>query len=226
MTERLMVLSPHADDAELGCGGYIAKVIAEGGEVLVALATVGAIHFLHSDKTVDVEERLDEFHASMKVLGVQQTKVLTHGLDSRLNTYPQGTMVGALDQIQNEFKPTQILIPLPSAHQDHRYCWEVGVAATRPSPAKHQPRMIAAYEYPLSSWGDGSSANSFNGGVYVNIEDHWKTKIKALSKYKSQMRDDRSLISEMGVESLARLRGIEAGYTMAELFHALRIRLD
>lgn len=219
----VMVFSPHADDAEIGCGGYIAKTIAEGGNVIVVLATVGDVKFLHLNKEVSSNTRLAEFHASMQALGVSQTHTLTHGLDSRLNTFPMGDMVAMLDSIQEECKPDEVLIPLPSAHQDHQYCWDVGVAATRPSKAKHAPSVVAAYEYPLTFWGAGSGAASFRGGIYINVTDHWESKINALLEYGTQMRDGISLIGLEGVEALARLRGVECGFEKAELLHALRI---
>ncbi|HLW59410.1 MAG TPA: PIG-L deacetylase family protein [bacterium] len=39
--QRLLVLAPHADDETFGCGGLMAKVKAEGGEVYVIVASVG-----------------------------------------------------------------------------------------------------------------------------------------------------------------------------------------
>lgn len=219
----VLVFSPHADDAEIGVGGYIAKTVAEGGTVIVVLATVGSIKFLHLNRTVEPDERLEEFHESMKVLGVQHTHVLTRGYDSLLNTVSMGQMVAELDHLQDQYQPDEVLIPLPSAHQDHQYCWDVGVAATRPSPAKHSPTVIAAYEYPLTFWGSGSQASSFRGGIYVDVTQYWDKKVDALKKYKSQMRDDLSLISLNGVSALAQLRGVEAGFQKAELLHALRI---
>ena len=33
MTKKILVISPHTDDGELGCGGSIAKFIEEGNEV-------------------------------------------------------------------------------------------------------------------------------------------------------------------------------------------------
>jgi LmbE family N-acetylglucosaminyl deacetylase len=130
-----------------------------------------------------------------------------------------------LDDIIDQFKPTEVLIPLPSSHQDHRYTWEVGIAATRPSAAKHQPTLIAAYEYPSTNWGDGSEANAGKGGLYANVTDYWDRKVEALSKYETQMRGEHHLYSIAGVTALGNLRGLEAGFGKAELFHVLRIRL-
>ena len=36
MFERILVISPHTDDGELGCGGSIAKFVDEGKEVFYA----------------------------------------------------------------------------------------------------------------------------------------------------------------------------------------------
>lgn len=222
--KRVMVLSPHADDAEIGCGGYMARTIAEGGQVLVSVATVSPVHFLHLGRSVSAEERIEELRASMGVLGAS-FQVLTQGRDGCMAQYSQGEMVKLLDDSMEEFKPDVVLIPLPSSHQDHRYCWEVGIATCRPSPSKHQPCMIAAYEYPSTSWGDGAEANAGRGGIYMDVSAYWDTKVASLMKYETQMRAKGHLFSIDGCEALARLRGLEAGFQYAELFHALRIRL-
>lgn len=224
MAKKIMVFAPHADDTELGIGGYVAREVSRGAEVVVVVATVGPINFLHLGRVVSTQERLDELHKAMSVLGVSKVHVLVEDYDSRLHLYPQGDMVAALDALQAAFQPDEVLIPLPSAHQDHRYCWEVGVAATRPSPSKDFLRLVAAYEYPLSSWGEGSHANSFQGGLYLDVTEYMDTKLKALSQYSTQMRGGNALISEDAARALCRLRGIESGFEYAELLHILRMR--
>ena len=39
--ERALVVTPHPDDAEIGCGGTVAGWIAEGTEVYYVLCTNG-----------------------------------------------------------------------------------------------------------------------------------------------------------------------------------------
>lgn len=223
-SKKLMVISPHADDAEIGCGGYIARVVDEGGQVMVVLMTVSTIFFRHRGR-VTLRERLTEFHAAMDMLGVKERRVLSEELDGKMYTSPQAEFVRHLDDLQDDFKPDTVLIPLPSSHQDHRYSWEVGVASTRPSAAKHRPNVIAAYEYPASGWGDGSEADAGKGGIYADISSYWDKKQAALECYETQMRGDHHLFSVCGIDTLARMRGLEAGFERAELFHALRIRL-
>jgi LmbE family N-acetylglucosaminyl deacetylase len=219
--KRVLVVSPHADDAEISCGGTIARVIAEGGEVCVALMTAGSVKFRHSGD-VPTSERIQEFNASMESLGVQYSRVLSFDLDGKMYTAPQSNFVSQLDDFIDSFKPDTILVPLPSSHQDHRYAWEVCLAATRPNISKHQPQLIAAYEYPLSCWYNGGF-EAGKGGMYVDVSKYWDKKIEALKQYKTQMRGDQSLISIRSVESLATQRGLESGVDKAELMHVLRL---
>ncbi|WER48987.1 PIG-L family deacetylase [Cupriavidus sp. WKF15] len=223
--KRVFVLSPHADDAELGVGGYLARVIDAGGEVMVALGTVGASTSICLRREIGKEERLSESRESMAVLGVQSVEVLTEGLDGALSSYPAVEMIGRLDRLQNMFEPDEVLIPLPSSHQDHRYCWEVGIASTRPNHTKHVPRLVAAYEYPATFWGEGALHKGFGGGLYIDITQTWTRKLDALRRHQSQMLEDPGrLIGIEGATALAQLRGVEAGFAKAELLHVLRQR--
>lgn len=220
---KLLVFTPHCDDETISCGGYIARTIAEGGEVLVVIASVSEIDFLHKG-LVSIKNRLDELEHALEKLGGCKYKVLTKGFESKLHQYPMGDLVASMDRVQNDFCPDEVLIPLPSCHQDHVYMYTACVAATRPTLYKHQPKFIAAYEYPLTNWGEGAEANSFKGGMYVDVTEYWPQKVDALNCYESQMRGDKDLISTYGCEALARMRGLEIGVDYAELFHIMRYR--
>ena len=103
--QRLLVISPHADDETYGCAGTMARVKALGGEVYVVLASVAdLIHYGtereravtrdttsgvpvgrppagsaprgSSTKLVTQRTRLDEFESVMKLLGVADWDVL------------------------------------------------------------------------------------------------------------------------------------------------------
>lgn len=67
--------------------------------------------------------------------------------------------------------------------------------------------------------------NAGKGGVYVDVSLYWQKKVQALEQYETQMRGSHHLFSIKGIDTLAQMRGLEAGYERAELFHALRIRL-
>ena len=154
---------------------------------------------------------------------MEHCEILIPGWEAKLNMVPMCDFVTILDKRIEEFQPTHVLLPLPSSHPDHQYCWEVGVAATRPNIDKYQPIMIGAYGYPMTCWGNGSMVSSFYGGMYVDITSYWTQKVRALNCYVSQMRKGRSLVGLEACEAMANLRGIECGVQKAELIHILRI---
>lgn len=223
-SKRVLALSPHADDVELGVGAYLANVVSEGGLVLVVLATAGAEPKGNSRGANSAELRKGEFQRAMVVLGVQQTCVLSEGFDGRLQAFPMDEMVGMLDGLRDEFQPDEILLPLPSSHQDHSYCWEAGIAMTRPTASKRQPSLVAGYEYPMTGWGAGAEFSAFKGGLYINVEATWERKLAALREHRSQVREADHLISLEGVTALGRMRGLESGFKYAELLHVVRQR--
>jgi LmbE family N-acetylglucosaminyl deacetylase len=219
---RLLVVSPHADDAELGCGGYMAWVHRTGGQVLNVVVAVGDVFFAHLGRTVSYAERISELDASMQVLGAERFICFAEH-DSRLDTVPLVDIVLRLEHQIRTFEPTEILIPLPSSHQDHEASYRACLAACRPSARTATVQLIAAYEYPATSWGAGSAADAGKGGLYVEIgESGLEAKLKALRCYRSQIRAEAHCWSLTAATVMARMRGIEAGLHHAELFHVMR----
>ena len=68
----IVVVSPHPDDAEIGCGGIIAKLAQQG-------LSIGLIDLTDGEPTpftVSRQERLDEATQSAKTLGLKVREVL------------------------------------------------------------------------------------------------------------------------------------------------------
>ena len=55
--ERALVVTPHADDAEIGCGGTVAGWIAEGSKVFYVLCTNGDKGTSDPDMTSETPRR-------------------------------------------------------------------------------------------------------------------------------------------------------------------------
>jgi LmbE family N-acetylglucosaminyl deacetylase len=217
-----MVVSPHADDAELGCGGYMHQVTKAGGVVVNVVVAVGDMHFAHLGRTVSSQERQDELNASMTRLGCRWQLIFSD-LDGRLDTVPLAHLVSHLDALIGAFRPHEVLIPLPSSHQDHEVVYRACIAACRPSRIAGQVHLIAAYEYPATSWGAGSAADAGQGGMYAEIGDgDLEAKLEALRCHHSQIRNGGHCWSLEAAQAMAAMRGIEAGVRYAELFHVMR----
>jgi LmbE family N-acetylglucosaminyl deacetylase len=199
------------------------RVTEAGGEVMNVVVALGDVHFAHLGRTVTAEERMSECHDSMSVLGVQHCKGLFWAHDRKLDTLPLVEIIGELDKVQRDFRPTEILIPLPSSHQDHEITYRACLAATRPSAFNDTLQLIAAYEYPATVWGPGSGADAGKGGMYVELpETSLKAKTDALNCYRTQMREGQHCFSVDASVAQARMRGLECGLEYAELFHVMR----
>lgn len=217
--KKVLIVAPHADDAELGCGGLIARLVASGVLVKVVVMT------MYTDANKDTDPRYLELSKSMSVLGVSDYHVLTTGTDGSLHLIAQNKIISLLDSLQEEYKPNTVIIPMASSHQDHKYTWEVCLASCRPKDVPYAPKLVIAYEYPLTFWGDCDVSLAYRGGLYVDISDVLVTKLAALSCYGSQMKEGRSLISTGATTALATMRGYESSTQYAELYHLLRMRV-
>lgn len=219
--ERTLVISPHADDDVIGCGGLLKKVLKNGGEAHVAVVAIGDIEFYHLGRVVTKEERKAEMQKSLDYLGVTSYYTLFDGYEALMDTIPIKNVITALDALIGKIKPSAVLLPYPSFHQDHKVVYNAGFAALRPSPRNNKfLRLIAGYEYPLVTW---TNENFGNGNLYIDIADELEDKIEALKCHKSQMREGRHLISPKTIRLWARRRGLEASINYAEMFYILRI---
>jgi LmbE family N-acetylglucosaminyl deacetylase len=215
----ILVVAPHADDEVLGCGGLIAKRVAQGQEVQVVVCGLGGLRQRGLAQMPTIAERRDEFEAAGKVLGVAGTSVLFAGQDMRLDTLPRLTLVSALDAVLDLRPYTEIYLPAPSVNHDHRVVYEAMLSALRPTVARPALLRIAAYEYAMSGW---PHATSDGGNYYVSITETLAAKLKALECYPSQIRPYPHPCSRGAVVALAHYRGLESGMIAAEMFYILR----
>jgi LmbE family N-acetylglucosaminyl deacetylase len=65
--QRVLVMSPHTDDAELGCGGTIARWIDEGAELFTAAFSTAELSLPPGSKAYRLK---DECHKALDELGV------------------------------------------------------------------------------------------------------------------------------------------------------------
>jgi LmbE family N-acetylglucosaminyl deacetylase len=206
----ILVLAPHADDEAFGCGGMIAKSVAQGHSVSVVIAAMGY---------GDTYTRKHELSESARVLGIEEPRVLDNSHESFLDTVPQHELVGKIDSILSDGYD-HVYIPYAHHHQDHRALFDACFSALRIT-GKHDPSLIAMYENVFHGW---TTFSSWNGKMYVDITHFIKQKTGAVSCYTSQIkwRSDRSPVSVDAVRSLARERGMECGREYAEMYYILR----
>ena len=227
---RLLVISPHADDETLGCGGTLARAIKCGAEVGVMLVSVANLkHYSDGFQEVTGRRRAEEFKNAMNCLGVQRTEILfedehTH---MRLDMLSRRDLVRKIERESNlavdVFKPDILLFPAISYNQDHEALFKAVYSVCRPHLPSDKPFVNAVFTYdqPQLSW----NYAPFHPNVYVDITETLPLKLAAYRCHASQVRPEPHHASIENVERLARLRGSEVCVAAAEAFECHRLLL-
>lgn len=226
---RWLIISPHADDAELGCGGSIARAIEAGVEVHIAVVVLKGETHLRGQRYISALQRHQELAAAMETAGAHYSVLnfVEEGEHFDLASSSQSVCISQLDKLIDDLQPDLLMMPVPSFHQEHQWVYNCCIAATRPTKPLRSLRLIAAYEYPPAGWGSSSSWDSSRGAVYINISHHLSAKIAMLEQHQSQMSAaENALISVDGVKRLASFRGVEAGFDYAEMLYLMRGWID
>ena len=229
--QRLLVIAPHADDETIGCGGLIAKVKDQGGEVFVQVATVSDLeHYDGRDGVTYAHTRTEELAEAMRVLEVDDHEIIFDDTKwhLRLDAMPRRELVAALEKGSrlsiDRLKPTMIALPGPSFNQDHVAVYEAGITACRPHLAALKPfqRFVLVADSPQLAW----SPEPFQPNLYVDITGAYlDRKLEAFSKHESQQRPAPSMGGIDALRILALHRGHEISVGAAEAYRALRLVL-
>jgi len=205
MFSRVLILAPHTDDGELGCGGTIARFVEDGKEVYYAAFSVAekSVPEGFPRNILEIEVR-----KAMKILGVSESNLLIYKYEVRTFSYHRQEILEDIISLRKELQPDLVFIPSPNdLHQDHKVIAEEGIRAFKKS-------TILGYEMPWNNI-------SFNTMSFIPLEERYiKKKIDALQCYETQRY--RSYLNEDFIRSLARTRGTQIEVEYAEAFEVIR----
>ncbi len=218
----VLVIAAHPDDEALGCGGAIARHVAEGDRVSVVILAEGVTS---RAPTRDVERdgnKLQTVAAAARracaILGVQD--VTLHAFpDNRMDTLPLLDVVKVVEGHIDRLRPDIVYTHHGGdVNVDHRVAYQAVVTACRPQPG-HPVKFLLAFETPSSTeWQPASCGASFEPCWFVDIGATLQAKLDALSAYDSELRDWPHPRSIRAIEHLARWRGATVGRGAAEAF--------
>lgn len=185
----ILVIQPHADDAEIGVGGTLARVIADGARV--DYVTVADDRVGSRDRSIYPEQlaelRIKEQDAAMEVLGINSNRWLGWR-DSEV--LPTHTLRGQFIRAIRELKPDAVMTIDPwlpyEAHPDHRY---TGMIAAEAAFLAAQPYVnpehlrdgLEPHEVTAVAFMGTSKPN-----VFISIDNTIETKLTAVRCHKSQ----------------------------------------
>lgn len=203
---RILVLAPHTDDGELGCGGSIAKFCNEEKEVYYA-AFSPCIQSL--PKGLPADTLINECKKATTELGIPVANILFFDFDVRKFSEKRQAILEELVKLKLSIQPDLVLLPSSTdIHQDHKVLYEEGVRAFKHS-------SILGYELPWNQ-------TSFSSDTFVRLtKNELDKKVNALSEYKSQAQ--RNYMQADFIYSLAKVRGVQAGSEWAEAFETIKL---
>jgi len=202
---KVLVLAPHTDDGEFGCGASINKFIDMGKDVYY-------VAFSTAEKSVpkgfpkNILE--DEVKKATKILGIKKSNLIIYKYEVRKLNYVRQEILEELIKIKTDINPDLVFLPsLNDLHQDHKTVSVEGLRAFK-------QKSILGYELPWNNI-------VFNTQSFIKInEKHLQKKIDALKAYKSQA--SRSYATEEFLRSLAITRGVQINTKFAESFEVIR----
>ena len=204
--QKILILAPHTDDGEIGCGGSMAKFIEEGKDVFyVAFSTArrSSVQNGFPENILEIEVK-----EATKVLGIKKSNLILY--DFKVRKFPESRqeILEKMVILKKDINPDLIFVPsLNDIHQDHQVIAREGLRAFK-------RQSILGYEEPWNNI-------IFESRSFIQLEKrHMEKKIKALNCYQSQKR--RNYLTEEAIWGIAKLRGtqLEGGY--AEAFEVLR----
>jgi LmbE family N-acetylglucosaminyl deacetylase len=198
----VLAFGAHPDDLEVGAGGLLARLAAQGAEVTMAVVSIPG----------NTEVRRAEANEGAAVIDADLF-VLYDEKPCRVEDIAMHELVRRFDNIVGDVRPDLVITHSSNdLHWDHGLVNRATVSALRRTPCD-----LLAY---LSSPEMNAQSRSL-GNCFADITGHVETKLNAIACHKSQLH-------HLDLESsrdLARAMGRISGYEYAESFEVLRVRI-
>ncbi len=197
----VLVLAPHPDDGELGCGGTLAKLRAGGSEIFYAVFSPCNKSLPEGFKENQIYDELD---AALAEFGIDQEHIIKFNFPVREFPKYRQEILEELIVLRKNIRPDLVFTPNSyDIHQDHQ---------TLSAEAKRAFKHITVLGYELP-WNNMLMQTNF----FVRLDfSHIQRKVAALKNYRSQQH--RNYFQQDFIESLAKVRGARVGAGYAEAF--------
>jgi LmbE family N-acetylglucosaminyl deacetylase len=204
--KKILVLAPHTDDGELGCGGSISKFRNEGKDVWYAAFSIcsGSL-----PEGLPADTLANECKKATAILSIPAAHVTLFDFEVRVFPKHRQEILEELVQLNKKIKPDLVFIPsVADIHQDHGVIHVEALRAFKNS-------SLLGYELPWNH-------PPFTSPFFINLsaKDIAK-KSEALKEYQSQ--SHRNYMQEDFIHSLAKVRGVQANSEYAEAFEVYKI---
>lgn len=204
--KKALILAPHTDDGELGCGATINHLLAQGTEVhYVAFSTCRrSLPEGVPPNTLELEVK-----EAVNILGLPPNNLILCDFDVRDFPSQRQAILEQMVSLSKDINPDVVFLPSSTdTHQDHQVIHNEGLRAFKNS-------SVLGYEMPWNN-------TVFTSNAFIKVsKENLEKKLEALKAYKSQ--EARTYLNREFIVGLAKVRGVQAATEYAEAFEAIRI---
>jgi LmbE family N-acetylglucosaminyl deacetylase len=204
--ERVLVLAPHTDDGEFGCGGTMVRLVEAGVDVRYVAFSI-ATKSLPEGFAPDTLAR--EVKEATAEIGIPADNLTVHNFPVRTFPERRQDILELLIEEWEQWKPDAVFQPsLHDVHQDHQVIAAEGLRAFKRT-------TVLGYEIPWNNF-------DFSYQAYFALnEAQIERKVSALAKYASQQH--RRYSDSEYIRNVARTHGINVNREYAEVFQVYRV---
>jgi LmbE family N-acetylglucosaminyl deacetylase len=201
----VLILAPHTDDGEFGCGATIARYAREGSRVVYAAFSAAEQSVLpHLPRDI----LRTEVRRATSVLGVADADCLVFDFEVRRFPELRQRILDRMIEIQRHYEPDLVFLPsINDTHQDHQTIAQEGFRAFKRT-------TMLGYEVPWNNL-------DFRTTCFVDVDEvDVGAKVRAIEAYESQR--GRGYANAEFIRALAVSRGVQIGKRYAEAFEVVR----
>jgi N-acetylglucosamine malate deacetylase 1 len=202
--KNVLVLAPHPDDMEFGCGGTINKLVSEGAKVSVLVFSSCEASLPGKFIADDIK---NEQIAAGKALGIVPDNIIFYDFPVRRFDSHRQDILEILIQFKRDNNVHQVFTPSRSdMHQDHSVLCVESIRAFKHS-------SLLGYELP---WNNLASNHNYFQKLTQSQMD---SKEAAIECFETQQHRSYGSID---MRRLAQLRGMQVNTKYAESFELIR----
>ena len=204
-----LVLAPHTDDGELGCGATISKLIRNG-------ANVYYVAFSSCRDSLSAEDEPDclikEMRMATGVLGIPPENVDCLDFQVRRFEDHRQQILDSMIDLNRTLRPDVVFSPsVHDIHQDH-------ITIANECLRAFKEKTILQYEVPWNNY-------TFDNQLFSCVEEtDVQKKVDAVKCYYSQR--GRDYAKEDFLRGLLITHGVQVGHRFAEVFEIPRLIVE
>jgi LmbE family N-acetylglucosaminyl deacetylase len=222
MKKKILILSPHADDEILGCGGFISKYSKQNYHINVLILTnanKGApeIYSHEEIKQIRNEAKIANNFIGTKKLSFEDLPALN------LNNYPIYKISNIISKYILDINPEIVLIPSANdINDDHKIIFKAAKVSMRVNKKSNLKKILSYEVLSETEWNEDEK--SFNPNYFVRLDkSDINNKVKAFLKYRSQAKKFPHPRSKEAIVNLSKVRGSQVFMKYAEAFKVEKI---